>query len=76
MYNFVYQRPGSLDEAAKLLAAAGDGKLLAGGQTLLPTLKQRLAPPSHLIDLGGIAELKSLQVESGQVVIGAMAMAM
>ena len=71
MYNFVYQRPGSLDEAAKLLAAAGDGKLLAGGQTLLPTLKQRLAQPSHLIDLGGIAGLSGIKVEGNTVVVGA-----
>ena len=71
MYEFVYQRPSSLAEAAQMLTGASDGKLLAGGQTLLPTLKQRLAQPSHLIDLGGIADLKGIKVGGGTVVIGA-----
>lgn len=73
MYDFQYHRATSLADAAKLLQAAGDdGKLMAGGQTLIPTLKQRLAQPSAVIDLGGIKELVGIKVEGGNVVIGAM----
>lgn len=71
MYSFNYHRPASLADATALLAKASDGKLLAGGQTLLPTLKQRLAQPSDLVDLGGIAELSGIKVDGGAVVIGA-----
>ncbi|HUN50945.1 MAG TPA: xanthine dehydrogenase family protein subunit M [Candidatus Sulfotelmatobacter sp.] len=69
MYTFDYHRPSNLAEAAKLLS--GEAKLLAGGQTLLPTLKQRLARPSALVDLGGIAELRGIKVGGGTVTIGA-----
>ena len=72
MYDFSYHRPGSLVDAAKALAASSDSKLLAGGMTLLPTLKQRLANPSDLIDLGAIAELKGIKVDGAGVTIGAM----
>ncbi len=72
MYNFNYQRPASLDEAVKALTAAEDGKLVAGGQTLLPTMKQRLAQPSDLIDLGAIKELTGISKDGNNVVIGAM----
>ncbi|SMF77831.1 carbon-monoxide dehydrogenase medium subunit [Tistlia consotensis] len=72
MYDFTYHRPSSLEEAAKLLAGAEDGKILAGGHTLLPTLKQRLAQPSDLIDLSGIKELKGISEAGGAVVVGAM----
>jgi len=72
MYDFSYHRPGSLADAAKALAASSDSKLLAGGMTLLPTLKQRLANPSDLIDLGAIAELKGIKVDGAGVTIGAM----
>ncbi len=71
MYAFNYHKPSSLAEAAKLLGDASDGKFIAGGQTLLPTLKQRLASPSDLIDLGGIAELNGISVSGGTVTIGA-----
>ncbi len=54
MYAFDFHRPTSLRQAANLLAKNGDAKLLAGGHTLIPTLKQRLASPSALIDLTGI----------------------
>ena len=57
MYAFEYHRPKTVTEAVSLLQGASDGKLLAGGHTLIPTLKQRLASPSDLIDLGAIAEL-------------------
>ncbi|MFQ6022167.1 MAG: FAD binding domain-containing protein [Acidiferrobacterales bacterium] len=71
MYDFTYQRARSLSEAVKMLGKAKDGKFLAGGMTLIPTLKQRLAHPSDLIDLGTIAELKGIKKEKGAIVIGA-----
>lgn len=72
MYDFNYHRPTSLAEAASLLAANADAKIVAGGHTFIPTLKQRLAQPSDLIDLGGIAELKGIKEEAGGITIGAM----
>ena len=69
MYNFAYHRPTSLADAAAL--NKGEAKLLAGGHTLLPTLKQRLANPTALIDLASIAELKGIREEGGALVIGA-----
>ncbi|MEX0758855.1 MAG: xanthine dehydrogenase family protein subunit M, partial [Tistlia sp.] len=72
MYDFTYHRPSSIEEAAKLLAGAEDGKLLAGGHTLLPTLKQRLAQPSDVVDLAGIAELKGISEAGGALLVGAM----
>ncbi|WP_298725299.1 xanthine dehydrogenase family protein subunit M [uncultured Ferrovibrio sp.] len=71
MYAFNYHRPSSLDDAAKLLSSASDGKFLAGGQTLLPTLKQRLASPSDVIDLTGIPQLSGITVSGSAVTIGA-----
>jgi aerobic carbon-monoxide dehydrogenase medium subunit len=74
MYAFEYHRPGSLAEVASLLQSKPEAKLLAGGMTYIPTLKQRLAQPSDLIDLGGVAELRRIFVDRGsQLVIGAMA---
>jgi len=73
MYAFEYHRPGSLAEVASLLQSKPEAKLLAGGMTYIPTLKQRLAQPSDLIDLGGIAELRRILIDRGsQLVIGAM----
>ena len=72
MYEFNYHRPGTLEAAAAALAAAADGQLLAGGQTLIPTLKQRLASPSDIIDLGSIAGLDDVRREGDAVVVGAM----
>ena len=72
MYAFNYVKPASLADAAAALSGAEDGTVLAGGQTLLPTMKQRLASPSDLVDLGGIAELKGISVSGGKVTIGAM----
>jgi len=72
MYSFNYIRPASLADAAKALAGASDGKIVAGGQTLLPTMKQRLASPSDLVDLAGIAELKGIKMDGNNLVIGAM----
>ena len=71
MYDFTYHRPKTLDEAVSALSGAADGKLLSGGQTILPTIKQRLASPSDLLDLGGIAELSGIAEEGGAIVIGA-----
>ena len=72
MYSFNYHTPSSVAEAVSLLAANEDAKLVAGGQTFIPTLKQRLAQPSDVIDLGKIAELKGITEENGGVTIGAM----
>jgi len=72
MYDFAYRRPQSLAEAEALLGAAEDGKLLAGGMTLIPTLKQRLANPSDLIDLASIPGLAGVTEEAGGLRIGAM----
>src|SRR5512134_3646472 len=72
MYDFGYHRPSSAADAAALLAKNGEAKVVAGGMTLLPTLKQRLAQPSDLVDLGGAADLKGIKLEGGGVTIGAM----
>lgn len=72
MYDFNYHRPASLAEAKKLLAASDEAKLLAGGMTLLPTMKMRLARPSDLIDLAAIEEMKGIKDSGSAVTIGAM----
>ena len=71
MYEFNYHRPASLEEVARLLGASADAKILAGGMTLLPTLKQRLAQPSDLIDLAAVPGLTGIQEEGDTLVIGA-----
>jgi carbon-monoxide dehydrogenase medium subunit len=72
MYAFAYHRPSTVAEAVSLLQGATDGRFLAGGHTLIPTLKQRLASPSALIDLSRIGELKRIFIDRGsQLVIGA-----
>jgi len=70
MYSFDYERPSGISEAAGALGE--DDKILAGGQSLLPTLKLRLAQVGKLVDLGGIADLKGISVSGGEVSIGAM----
>lgn len=72
MYAFTYHSPDSLRQARSLLQAA-DVKLLAGGQTLLPTMKQRLASPAHLVDLDKIPGLAEITADAQGVTIGAMA---
>jgi len=67
MYAFDYHRPSSVAEAARLLASSQEGKLLAGGHTLLPTMKLRLAGPKHLIDLGRISELRGIERRGGDL---------
>ncbi len=70
---FDYQAPESLDEAVRLLAEGGDdAKLLAGGQSLLPVLRLRLAAPEVLIDLGRIEQLHGIREDGDALVIGAM----
>jgi len=71
MYQTTYHRPSSVTEAVKMLGEAEDGKFLAGGQTLIPTMKQRLAAPSDVIDLRHIAEMKGITVNGRDVRIGA-----
>lgn len=71
MYETHYHRAGSVSEAASMLGQAEDGKFLAGGQTLLPTMKQRLAAPSDLVDLTRIPELKGISQDGNAIVIGA-----
>jgi carbon-monoxide dehydrogenase medium subunit len=72
MYAFDYHRPDSLRKAVNLLAKVEDAKILAGGHTLLPTMKQRLAAPSALIDLNKVPELVGIELRGRSVVIGAM----
>ena len=72
MENFGYHTPSAVADAAKLLDANEDAKLIAGGMTLLPTLKQRLAAPSDLIDLASVPGLKGVTREGDEIVIGAM----
>jgi aerobic carbon-monoxide dehydrogenase medium subunit len=72
MYDFKYQKATSVADAAKAIGADDEAKLVAGGMTLIPTLKQRLAKPSALVDLGGIAELKGIKRDGNAIVIGAM----
>jgi aerobic carbon-monoxide dehydrogenase medium subunit len=70
---FAYHRPTSVKEAVGLLAQFGDdGRALAGGHSLIPMMKLRLATPANLIDLAGIAELKGVRTDGNDVVIGAM----
>lgn len=73
MYAFNYHRPASVAEASAVLVANADAKFMAGGQTLLPAMKLRLANPSDLVDLVALrAELSGIRREGDRVVIGAM----
>jgi carbon-monoxide dehydrogenase medium subunit len=72
MYAFEFKRPTTIDEAAAALKAAPGAKLLAGGQTLIPTLKFRLANPETVIDLGKVAALRGISRQGNSLVIGAM----
>jgi aerobic carbon-monoxide dehydrogenase medium subunit len=72
MHAFDYRRPGTVNEADLALKAAPGAKLLAGGQTLIPTLKMRLANPETIIDLSGIASLRGIARKDGGLAIGAM----
>jgi aerobic carbon-monoxide dehydrogenase medium subunit len=72
MYEFEYSRATSLEDAASKIGADEEAKLVAGGMTLLPTLKLRLAKPTQLIDLATLPQLKGITEEGDAVVIGAM----
>ena len=71
MYAFEYQRPSSRNDA--VAAAGGDARFLAGGQSLIQAMKLRLSQSERLVDLGGIADLKTIGVDGNGVTIGAMA---
>ena len=70
MYAFAYERPASVADALARISAGGQA--LAGGQTLIASLKQRLAQPESLIDLAGVAELSGIRKDGNSLVIGAM----
>jgi aerobic carbon-monoxide dehydrogenase medium subunit len=71
---FAYHRPSSVKEAVGLLAQYGDdGRALAGGHSIIPMMKLRLATPAHLVDLAGIADLKGVSTDGNDIVMGAMA---
>ena len=72
MYDFTYRKASSPDEAAKVFASADDATYMAGGMTLIPTLKQRLASPSDVIDLGPASELAGIKAGGNNITIGAM----
>jgi carbon-monoxide dehydrogenase medium subunit len=71
--SFEYHRPANLSEVVALLGRLdSDARVIAGGHSLIPMMKLRLATPTHLVDLAGVAELKGVRLEGGEIVIGAM----
>jgi carbon-monoxide dehydrogenase medium subunit len=72
MYSFEFGRPGSVADAVTAASKSDEARYLAGGQTLLPTLKQRLAKPSMLIDLAKVAELRGIHAQGNGLGLGAM----
>jgi carbon-monoxide dehydrogenase medium subunit len=71
MYSFTYHRPTGLRQAGNMLTKLEDAKLLAGGMTLLPTMKLRLASPANLIDIGRLDGLSGIELKGRSLVIGA-----
>ena len=71
MYNFTFHQPTTLRQAVNLLAKTEDAKLLAGGHSLLPVMKQRLASPAAIIDISRIPELVGVELRGRSVVVGA-----
>lgn len=71
MYAFQYHKAKTLKEAGELLAKDDEARPLSGGMTLIPTLKARLAQPTQLVDIGGLAELSGIEVKDGALIIGA-----
>ena len=70
---FTYHRPDSVDAAVGLLAEWGDdARVIAGGHSLIPVMKQRITDISHLVDLAGVESMKGISVDGGTVTIGAM----
>jgi aerobic carbon-monoxide dehydrogenase medium subunit len=72
MYAFTYHRPTTVRQAANLLAKHEEAKLVAGGHTLIPTMKQRLASPPHLIDISKVEGLSGIELKGRSLVIGAL----
>src|SRR6267142_5990046 len=72
MHAFQYHRPSTTKDALALAASKGEGRYLAGGQSLVQAMKLRLSSPSDLIDLGTIKELSGIKVSGSSVEIGAM----
>jgi hypothetical protein len=72
MYDFAYHRPKSVADAIALLKGNEEARPMSGGMTLIPTLKQRLARPSDVVDLGGLKELAGVKIEGDTLVIGGM----
>src|ERR1700733_12552354 len=73
MYEFKYHRPATVRQAANLLVKNEDAKVIAGGHTLLPVMKQRLASPPHLVDLSHIDGLDGIEIKGRSLVVGATA---
>ena len=73
MYEFKYHRPATVRQAANLLAKNEDAKLIAGGHTLVPVMKQRLAAPPHIVDLSRLDGLNGIELKGRALVIGATA---
>ena len=71
MYSLSYVKPKSLKDAAAFLAKNPEAKLLSGGMTLIPTLKARLARPTHIVDIAGLKELRGVAAKGGKLVVGA-----
>ena len=69
---FAFARPRSLDEAVGLLAGTADAKVLAGGQSLIPLMKLRLATPHHLVDINGLPGLAYVREDGGALRIGGL----
>ena len=72
MYNFNYHRPTSIEKAVEIFIDSEDASYLAGGHTLLPSMKQRLASPTDIIDLSGISSLVGIKSEDESLVVGAL----
>ena len=72
MYEFNYQKAGSVADAAAMLSKHPEARLLAGGQTLIAAMKLRLASPSDVVDLSGVKELSGIKVDGGGITVGAM----
>ena len=72
MHEFTYHQPASLEDVQKLLANCEDPKIVAGGMTLLPTMKMRLAAPSDLIDISGVDAMSGIEMQGDAIRVGAM----
>lgn len=72
MYDFAYHRPKTLAEATAALKGKPEARAMSGGMTLIPTLKQRLAKPSDVVDLNGLKDLAGIKVDGNGVTVGAM----